>query len=354
MNLSALRMGKILENYFKEHYNSEDKFVVKDIQSLAKGWQTDLFSFTLYRESNNEKNIDHLILRMYPGKKLAASTKHEFEVLQALFESGYPVPKTHILELNEEVLGHSFIIMERIVGEDMGEKFIQIIEQNDQKAMTEEILPQFVRLFVQLHELNWKILANKTKYTEKESPYFFIDRSLNKLEKQILDYKITELLPLLNWLKENRNKASLEKVVIVHSDFHPHNIVLDVSGKGFVIDWPGAYIGDYREDLGWTLMLMEAYTSREVTDAFLQSYEKLSGKLLVEINYFIILSICYRLFEVIVTIKLGSEGLGFREEAVEQIKETAYHIRNLLVSLKEKIGLSIPETEKMLNELEHR
>ncbi len=352
MNLSALRIGKILESYFKEYYNSEDRFVVKDIQSLAKGWQTDLFAFKLYRVSDDAENVDHLILRMYPSKKLATSTKHEFEVLQSLFESGYPVPKVHILELNEEVLGHPFIIMERILGEDMGEKFAKAIEKEDHKALSDEILPQFVSLFVQLHEINWKILANKTEYTEEESPYFFIDKSLNKLEEQILDYKITELLPLLNWLKENRSKASLEKVAIVHSDFHPHNIVLDVSGKGFVIDWPGAHIGDYREDLGWTLMLMEAYTSREVTEAFLRHYEKLSGKLPAEINYFIILSICYRLFEVTLTIKFGSEGLGFREEAVEQIKETAYHIRNLLVSLKEKIGLSIPETEKMLDELE--
>lgn len=351
MNLSAFRMGKILESYFKEHYNSEDKFVVKDVQSLAKGWQTNLFAFKLYRESNEEENIKHLILRMYPGKKSATSIKHEFEVLQALFESGYPVPKTCLLELNEELLGHPFIIMERILGEDMGEKFVKAIEKDDQKVISEEILPQFVSLFVQLHDLNWKILANKTEYTEEESPYFFIDKSLNKLEEQILDYKITELLPLLNWLKENKSKASLEKAVIVHSDFHPHNIILDVSGKGFVIDWPGAHIGDYREDLGWTLMLMEAYTSGEVTEAFLKSYEQLSGKPLAEVNYFIVLSICYRLFEVTLTIKFGSEGMGFREEAVRQIKETAYHIRNLLVSLNEKIGLSIPKIEEMLDEL---
>ncbi|MCK5141423.1 MAG: phosphotransferase, partial [Candidatus Heimdallarchaeota archaeon] len=150
-----------------------------------------------------------------------------------------------------------------------------------------------------------------------------------------------------------RNKASLEKIAIVHSDFHPHNIVLDASGKGFVIDWPGAHIGDYREDLGWTLMLMEAYTSMEVKEAFLKFYEQLSGKLPAEINYFIILSICYRLFEVTLTIKFGSEKMGYREEAKEQIKETAYHIRNLLMSLNEKIGLSIPEIEEMLDELKH-
>ncbi|MBY8999809.1 MAG: phosphotransferase [Candidatus Heimdallarchaeota archaeon] len=354
MNLSALRIGKILENYIKKHYNSEDTFVVEDIQSLAKGWQTELFAFKLYREGNDDKNIKHLILRMYPGKKMVTKTKHEFEVLQTLFKSGYPVPKTHILELDEEVLGHPFIIMERILGKDMGENFVRAIEENDQETLSEEILPLFAGLFVQLHEIDWKILANKTRYTEEESPYFFIDSSLKKLEKEILDHEIIELLPLLKWLKENRDKASLEKIAIVHSDFHPHNIVLDSRGKGFVIDWPGAYIGDYREDLGWTLMLIEAYTSREIEEAFLRIYEQISGKLPSEINYFIILSICYRLFEVILTIKSGSKEMGFREEAKEQIIETAYHIRNLLVSLNEKTGLSIPETEKMLDELKHR
>ncbi|MHA1202582.1 MAG: phosphotransferase family protein [Candidatus Heimdallarchaeaceae archaeon] len=353
MTLSGLRIGKILENYFKEHYNSEDKFVVEDIQSLAKGWQTELFAFKLYREGNDKENIEHLILRMYPGRKMASRTKHEFEVLQTLFESGYPVPKTHILELNKEVLGHPFIIMERILGKDMGEIFTRALEENDHKTISDKILPSFASLFIQLHELNWKILANKTKYTEEENQYFFIDKSLNKLEKQILDHEVIELLPLLKWLKENRNKASLEKIAIIHGDFHPHNIVLDVSGKGFVIDWPGAYIGDYREDLGWTLMLMEAYTSREVKEAFLKFYEQLSGKIPSEINYFVILSICYRLFEVILTIKFGPEEMGFREEAKEQIKETAFHIKNLLFSLNEKIGLSIPEIEEMLDELKH-
>ncbi|MHA1345761.1 MAG: phosphotransferase family protein [Candidatus Heimdallarchaeaceae archaeon] len=351
MTLSALRIIKILENYFKEHYNSEDEFEIKDMQSLTKGWQTELFAFTLYRKGTDEENVEHLILRMYPGKKMVTSTKHEFEVLQALFDSGYPVPKTHILELNEKVLGHPFIIMERILGKDMGDMFVNALEENNHKALSEEILPIFASLFVQLHELNWKILANKTSYTEEESPYFFIDRLLSKLEKQILKHKIIELLPLLKWLKENRNRAFLEKITIIHGDFHPHNIVLDTSGKGFVIDWPGAHIGDYREDLGWTLMLMEAYTSRDIEEAFLKFYGQLSGKPPAEMNYFIILSICYRLFEVILTIKFGSEELGLREEAQDQIKETAYHIRNLLVSLNEKIGLSIPEIEKMLDEL---
>jgi hypothetical protein len=98
---------------------------------------------------------------------------------------------------------------------------------------------------------------------------------------------------------------------------------------------------------------MEAYTSREVKEAFLKFYEQLSGKIPAEINYFVILSICYRLLEVILTIKFGPEEMGFREEAKEQIKKTAFHIKNLLLSLNEKIGLSIPEIEKMLDELKH-
>ncbi|NPD87330.1 MAG: phosphotransferase [Asgard group archaeon] len=354
MSLSVLRVKKILEKYFQKIHFTQKDIEISDVKSLAKGWETELFSFVFSYQEEGQKKVDHLILRIYPGKNMQNKIKWEYDVLIALFNAGYPVPRTHLLELDEEFFGKPFIIMDRIAGVDMGEEFFNAIETKDMETLTEKLLPLVCKLFVELHDLDWRIIPADIIKKETINPYFFIDRRLASFEKKIEEYELHELQSILNWLKERRDNVPSEKISVLHQDFHPHNIIIADDGKPFVVDWPSCNVGDFRQDLGWTLLLVSAYTSSEIRNAILKAYENKLGSKVEEIDYFEVLAAFRRFSDILIMFKFSPNEHGSREEALQQIKDTVFHIENIYSLVREKTNLSIPKLEEFISSIKNR
>ena len=351
MSLSVLRVKKNLEKYLRTRYSTRTEREIVGVKSLTKGWETELFSFDFRFKEEGEQKEENLILRIYPGKDVQSKIKWEFNVLVALFNVGYPVPKTHFLEMNESYFGKPFIIMDRIVGEDMGEVFTKALETNDMRKITEDILPVFTKLFVKLHYLDWRIIPIRFNKKKMKNPYFFIDRNLASIQKIIHKFNLHELQPLLYWLKERRDKVPTEKISILHRDFHPHNIIISKERKAYVIDWPSCTVGDFRQDMGWTLMLVSAYTSIELRDTILFAYEKELGSKIAEIEFFEVLAAFRRFADIMIMFKHSPEEYGHREETLQQIKETVFHIENIYSLIRKKTNLSIPDLEEFIQSI---
>ena len=349
MSLSVLRISKILESYIQNKYQNREDIEVTEVHSLAKGWETELYSFKLNYKEDSKNREEKLILRSYPGGNASSKTKWEFDVLTILYNAGYSVPKTHILELDENIVGKPFIIMDRIIGIDMGEEFTKALEEKELDKVFNEIIPRLCKSFVELHNLDWRVVPNEIDTHEKLNPYYFIDRTLANSEVKLNKYDKQELRPILNWLKENRDSVPVDKISILHNDFHPHNIIIsNHDGKNYVIDWPACRIGDFRADLAWTLILTRAYTSKEISDAVLRTYENEAGMEVKNIEYFEVLSILRRFLDVLVVLTRGAEEFGMREEAVQQIKETKFHLVNIYSRFMEITDIKIPELENFL------
>ena len=353
MSLSVLRVKKNLETYLLGRYPTRKEIEILEVKSLAKGWETELFSFVFRFKDEGKQKKEDLILRIYPGKDVQNKIKWEFNVLIALFNVGYPVPKTHFLEMDESFFGKPFIIMDRIVGEDMGEDFTKALETNDMRKITEDILPVFIKLFVGLHDLDWRIIPTKFDENKIKKPYFFIDRSLTSIQKLIRKFNLHELQPLLYWLKERRDRVTTNKITILHRDFHPHNIITSKEGKAYVIDWPSCTVGDFRHDLGWTLMLVSAYTSTELRDMILLAYEKELGSKVDEIEFFEVYAAFRRFSDIMIMFKHGPEVYDHREETIQQIKETVFHIENIYSLIRKRTNLSIAELENFIQSIKN-
>ncbi|MHA1259402.1 MAG: phosphotransferase [Candidatus Heimdallarchaeaceae archaeon] len=240
-----------------------DKLKVEDFQRINKGWETDLYQFTLCYYENSEKKAIPLILRIYFGDSSEKKAEWEFFVLEKLFEVHYPVPKPYFQEPTGSIIGKPFIIIERILGEDQGEIFLKALKNDNKNEIYEKLLPVFCSLFFRLHNLDWRILCEGKKKLIGSDTFNPVDDRLKILEQEIARRKLRLLFPILNWLKDRKNQLSSTKVSIVHRDFHPHNIIINNQGKPFVIDWPACGVGDFREDLGWTLLLIGVYTFEE-------------------------------------------------------------------------------------------
>ena len=351
MPLSVLRISEKLEKYLKRKYPKYEFLSVSDLKSLAKGWETELFSFKFTYEKEKKKFEEQLILRMYPGMNQKEKTEWEYKVLTSLFNAGYPVPKTHILELNKEILEKPFIIMDRIQGKDMGELFLVAGEKRDQEAIL-RIVKTLCKLLVELHNIEWQTLPLGINDVGALNPYYFIDRKILNYRKMINKSEFQMLQPILDWLIERKDDAYSTKVSIVHRDFHPHNIIITEKGEAFVVDWPSCSIGDYREDLGWSLLLSHAYANEEYRDMILEGYEKEQGSKVENIEYFEVLAILRRFSDILSIFKFGAEKFGMREEVTQQIKETAFHMRRIYELLEEKTGIKIPELKKFILNLD--
>ncbi len=342
MPLSVLSINKNLTRYFEDKFPERRENSISEVKSLAKGWETELFSF-VYKYNRGIETIEqNLILRIYPGNDLENKIKWEFDVLTSLFRAGYPVPETHILELNAEYFDYPFIIMDTISGSDMGESFGSDLQNN---------LMILNELFVKLHNLDWRILPTDIVENKTLDPVELINRRINRIEGNIERFQIQELSTLIEWLRTNRDKVKFERISILHNDFHPHNVMISENGKAYVIDWPACSIGDYRQDLGWTLLLTGAYSSRDVRDLVLKSYEEVLGSEVEDIEYFEIFAATRRIMDMFMFFGQDAKEVGIREDALQQIKESVSHLEYISSLVKEVTNISIPRFDDLIQSL---
>jgi len=348
MPLSVLSIEENLIKYSKEKFPEREEIEIHEITSLAKGWETELFSF-IYRYKQEEEEIErNLILRIYPGSNLEEKTKWEFSVLRALFNAGYPVPETHMLELDTGYFGYPFIVMERIIGKDMGEEFTKAQQEKDFDKIVIDFYQIHSKLFVDLHNLDWKILSIDIETETEITPSYLLDRRIANSERIIEQNQLQDMSPLFQWLKEKKSILLFDKISIIHQDFHPHNIMLSEDGKAYVIDWPACYIGDFRQDLGWTLLLTGAYSTKPIRDMVLMYYEKARGSEVEDIEYFEILAAARRIMDILIFFKQSPETAGIREETIQQIKETVFHLEYIASFVKDKTSISIPIFDELI------
>ncbi len=129
------------------------------------------------------------------------------------------------------------------------------------------------------------------------------------------------------------------------------NVMLREDGSPVVIDWGAATVGDYRDDLAWTVLLAVTFWNPSLRDTILGAYESISGREVRDFEYFEVLSALRRLTDVAVSMTSGAEEMGMRAGAVEMMREASGHLRGVYRILTERTGLRLPEFERILDSL---
>jgi aminoglycoside phosphotransferase (APT) family kinase protein len=204
-------------------------------------------------------------------------------------------------------------------------------------------------LFLKLHRLDWQTFQNEANMGVFEVKDY-IHNKLAIIGKKLKQDNLIELIPIVEWLKKNNKQIEVE-LAVTHGDFHPHNIMISDEGQAFVIDWAACSIRDFREDLGWSLLLTGAYTSREIRNEVLKSYEFCKKKEIAFIEYFEVLAALRRLWDILTIFQQGAGSLGLREEARTQILETKFHLEYVLSLIEENTGLNLNRLEKLIQSI---
>ncbi len=334
-------MKKQLLGFYNSKFPSYLNTIIKDFNRITEGWETEVYSFNLEYETQNSPVSHDLILRVYPGNDAYQKSSREFEVMEKLHKLQYPVPEVFLLERDDSPFKQPFVIMERIDGSPMGEEVINSSEgQKD-----------FVRLFVDLHKLDWTRLVPDTSLYLSQR---YLESVLTKYRDFIVDsYQKPGFLPVIKWLENQHSTINSLRFSVIHYDFHPYNIIIRKSdNKPFVIDWGSWEVTDFRVDLAWTCLLASSYNGSQMRDFILREYESISGVQVENIEFFDVIACLRRLFSIVVSLSDGADALGMRPGAEETIKKDVSHIKTVYSQLHKITGESIPEVDRMIDQID--
>ncbi|MFX1483772.1 MAG: phosphotransferase family protein [Promethearchaeota archaeon] len=332
-----------LTAYLQKIYPDYKGLRITNFTDITSGWETRIFSFNMEWSSEQDSMHEGFIIRVYSPQLGSEKARKESSVMNILSRVGYPVPKIHVTETDVSHLGSPFIIMDRIDGATL-EDLISIPGADIPKWVE-----LFSRLFVQLHILDWTAFIKDSQSNSFHDPYFIINTSLSDYENLLNRYRKKELLPILEWLKSRVDSVPCKKPSITHGDYHPMNILIDKSENPYVIDWGAANVNDFRRDLAWTLLLTRAYSTPENRNQLFKGYQRAANYPVEEIEYFEVLAILRRLFDVRVSMSEGADAMGLREDARDMIKSQMAHVRVVYELLGDLTGIEIYEISDWLS-----
>ena len=148
---------------------------------------------------------------------------------------------------------------------------------------------QFVELFARIHRFDWKSADLDAFDVPPTGSTQGVISVINWWER-VWDEDSSEPIAIIRmtaqWLRENA--PPIDRVSVVHHDYRAGNFLFDQKTTLItaVLDWELCHLGDYHEDLAWTMQ--EGYGYYDTTNEFvvcglieksrfLQRYRELTG-----------------------------------------------------------------------------
>lgn len=327
-----------LKRYLGQHYPTATP---SELHLLSGGWESDIYAFTL---TFNEGQTRHLILRLLLGQDGADKAVRERNGLLQLHRAGYPVPEVFLCETDPQVLGHAFIIMERLEGQGLWGVMSSV--DPDREAT---LLDQFGQIVARLHQLDWRPFTEQAALYDA-SPATLLDEWLIKSRRLYTEFEVDGFLRVADWL-DTHKKDIVVRPAVVHLDFHANNVLLGPDDRMTVIDWSQLAVADYRQDLSWTLMIMGDHGKPGWREALLADYTQAAGHPVEHLEYFNVISAVKLLASTVISLKVGPEVLGLRPQTEDTRKEQALYLRTLSQRVEEITGLRVPEVDAALAQI---
>ncbi len=334
-----------LTQFYRKGQPTWKEVVVSDTTDLTSGWETELYGFTLEYRERSRSVSRRLVARLYPGRYAPQKAEHEFGVIRRLGEAGYSVPEVHDVETDLEVLGMPFITMDWIEGHSMMDDFLGTPMEG-----LGPHLEAFTKLFVDLHRIDPALVFPESPSFADTSEY--LDLALERTRRGLEERGPPWLRPVLDWLEVGKHGVSPGRFSVLHRDFHPGNIMVRPDGSHAVIDWGASSLGDFREDIMWTVLLASAFQGRPSGEATLEAYQTAAGEEVRDAGFFEVAAIYRRIQDTSISFMRGAEEASMRAGAVEQMREGIAHLYNVHGFLEERTGIRLPEFDEILGTVE--
>lgn len=244
--------GPKLERYLRDR-TGDPALDLAEFKPLMGGFGKETY---LFRASGRELDGEFVIRRDQPAELVPGAchkVSHEFEVVKAVWEAGFPAPEALWLERNSSLLpGADFIVMRRSAGAPAGTLVGATGETdptlNDQLGETMGRLHSLPPL-MDLGDLTESIRRDQWHWPAEKVLRTYID----DMRGMLLNLPHAPSLATVaawNWLAENM-PDDLGSPCLIHGDIGFHNMLLTDGRLSCLLDWENTQIGHPGMDLGY-------------------------------------------------------------------------------------------------------
>ncbi len=260
---------------------------MSEFKQILGGADTTIYGFDLVSDSESIP----LILRIYRNT-FSDSARREFRVLQNLHTEGIGVPRPYLCNEKSDATGKAYIIMERIEGSLLSDE----LTTSQSTPRFDQLVESFARNLVAIHSLDWtKTLTFLDRYDITENPHLFLTYELRHPKKIIADHQVDALSPVIEWMEAS--PVELKESCLLHADYHAMNNLVRNENEMVTIDWANAKLGDFRYDLGFAVLALNSM-GLDLGDKLVSLYESISGKKVMNLEYFMVLSSLWNLLRI--------------------------------------------------------
>jgi aminoglycoside phosphotransferase (APT) family kinase protein len=193
----------------------------------------------------------YVLRRKPPGQLLpsAHAVDREYRVIKALHDTGFPVPRPHVLCTDETVAGTMFFVMDYVPGRIFWDAALPELEKSQRHAIYDAMNDTLARL----HGVDYQAAG----LGDFGKPGNYFARQISRWSKQYRasgNASITAMEQLLEWLPANIPDD--DTVSLVHGDFRLDNLVFDPDRPVVraVLDWELSTLGHPLGDFTYHLM----------------------------------------------------------------------------------------------------
>ncbi len=269
--ISDAAIGEKLQRLFAAHGKSAAR--TEDIRRMAGGASKEQFVFTYVDEAAGVR--EKLVLRMDPTDGvLETSRERECEVIEAV--SGVvPVPAIRFRDLAGQWLDGTGMVTTFVGGVTKpsdAASGVTGLGTGFTPAWREKLTPRFIETLVKIHGFDFTTASLAHFGVPDADP---VQAALWRVNHWARVWReiAREPLPIFalteSWLRENLPICN--DLVLLHGDYRTGNYLFEEATGEItcVLDWEAAHIGDFHEDLAWSLVRI--FGSRDADGTYLCS-----------------------------------------------------------------------------------
>jgi aminoglycoside phosphotransferase (APT) family kinase protein len=192
-----------------------------------------------------------VLRRKPPGKLLpsAHAVDREFRVIHALYATGFPVAKPHVLCEDALVIGTPFYVMDFVDGRVLWDQSLPGMTKTERAAIWDELN----RVIAQLHSIDYRAVGLE----EFGKPGNYIERQISRWTKQYQaseTERVEAMDNLIAWLPKNIPPSA--STTVVHGDYRLDNAIFHPTEPRIlaVLDWELSTLGDPLADFAYHCM----------------------------------------------------------------------------------------------------
>jgi aminoglycoside phosphotransferase (APT) family kinase protein len=195
----------------------------------------------------------YVLRKKPPGKLLpkAHQIDREYRVMDALRDTGVPVPEMIAMCKDVNVIGAEFFVMEHVEGRIVTHPAMPTVTRDDRRALWISLTDTLAALHsVDPGTVGLETFGRPDGYLARQTAIWTRQYEASK-DPLPADFDYTEFDWLRDWLTDHAEYA--DETGIVHGDFRPGNCITHPTEPRVVavLDWELATIGHPLGDLGY-------------------------------------------------------------------------------------------------------